>query len=251
MTNLEDDLIVRQMVATAVSERRDVRPDWSGVLRRAGVRQLPVTRRRIGIWRRSPRWAVSVAVGVLCALAASTLAVGAQQGWWFGQSNGPPTPAGSVATVAEGTWNGVPWALAAYQSSDGQTCYSMTPRPSENPRGVGAAVSCNTFGAGPDSSQADMGALATGATADFPAYIVGPVSSTAVSVRIELADGRSVSTDTIAAPNVTPGVGFFVARLPCGVGLARAVGEDANGHTVATMDLRAFLLERGVDTACS
>ena len=215
----QDDRFIRAAVATYVPERRDVAPDWAGVLNRANL-ATPRSRR-----------AVLAAVAAVVALVAATLALGADQGWWFGRSGSAPGPVGDIVVVTQGAWNGETWVLTAYRSEAGETCFALTPQSSENSAGRGAAMSCAQVGS--SSAALPLTALVGGEQLDFPAYIVGPVVSNASQVRVVLSTGRVLEISTIPSPSALHlPVRFYAAALPCGVTPDEVVAIDRQGHVL-------------------
>jgi hypothetical protein len=174
---------------------------------------------------------VLAAVVAVVALLAATLALGADQGWWFGRSGSAPGPAGDIVVVTQGAWNGKTWALSAYRSEAGETCFALTPQSSENSAGRGAAMSCAEVG--PSSTSLPLTALVGSEQVDFPAYIVGPVVSDASRVRIVLSTGRALMVSTIPSPGALDlPVRFYAAALPCGIKPVEVVAIDRQGHVL-------------------
>lgn len=170
------------------------RPDWPGVLARAGVVRRPrlLTRRRVIV-------AIAVAAAVIIPLAA----VAAANDWWFFRTPGSPTPTSAPVVVKTGVWGGHPWQLVAYPSETDGLCVSMVPG-AGNGSSYGAALGCGPIEGVARTTQTKPGApdtaisyLSGGPTAVLPAYIVGPVIEDATTVAIRWSDGTTVRTPTL------------------------------------------------------
>jgi hypothetical protein len=212
--------------------------DWPDVLERAGVASSArlVTKRRL-----------IVVLVVLAAVLVPLAALGAANDWWFLKFGGGPTPTTAPVVVKEGEWDGHPWQLIAYPSTTDGLCISVTPKGASS---VGAAMSCGPF-AGvartPETkASADMSItyLSGGATAQLPAYIVGPVVDKAATVEIRFRDGEVLRVPTFAGTGALGRVRFYATQLPSGGAAAPGTsirllewiaGLDANGDVVACL----------------
>jgi hypothetical protein len=214
--------------------------DWSDVLERAGVRHSAglVTKRR-----------VLLALVVLAAVLVPLAAIGAENDWWFLRFGGTPAPTSAPVIVKEGEWGGHPWQLIAYPSTTDGLCVSITPKDARVD-GTGGAMGCGPF-AGisrtPETkSSPDMTItfLSGGASADLPAYIVGPVIAKATTVEIRFGNGEVLRVPTFAGPESLGHVRFYAMQLPAGVkdtpgtfltSLKSVAGLDADGEVVACL----------------
>ncbi len=241
----EHDNLIREALQALVPTGSDVQPDWEGVLRRAEVGDLQplparpptslhVAERRTAKRarpRRKPHRSLVVAIALLLALTVAVFAIAASQGWWFFQTNSVPTPAGSVAIVDQGEWDGHPWQLVAYQAASGETCYSLTPTQVGS---TAATFSCTDVGSGTPG----IGVLSLGQQPSFPPYIVGPVDRDATLVRLSTDDGRTIDTPAIEAPASSGlDVRFYATDLPCGTNVTRVEGLNAAGERTAELEL--------------
>jgi len=208
-------------------------PDWENVLVRAGT--VTVSRARFG--RR-----VVVALVVLAAALIPIAALAATQGWWFLRF-GAPQPTHAPVVVKTGAWSGRAWRLIAYPSSTDGLCFTITTATSSvtNPVGamgcapvVGVARTASTKG----SPDMPITYLSSSARPELPPYIAGPVIETAAIVAIRLADGRTLTTPTFAAPAPLDHVRFYATRFPSNVADQVPVwlaGLDSAGTVVACL----------------
>jgi hypothetical protein len=189
---------------------------------------------RVNLHAKFTRRGLIIAFAVVATLIGSTLALGAESGWWFLNSNGntslpTPAPVGDVVTVTTGTWDNQKWALTAYRTESNKVCFAVTPGSLENSSGQNAVMSCGAIG------ELGITALYSPRQGIFPAYLAGPVVSSANRVHIKLDSGDSVDTDTIAAPSLP--YRFFVATLPCNAAPVEATGFDDQGSVVARIEI--------------
>jgi hypothetical protein len=221
------------------------RPDWQGVLARAGIEQ----RRRL-ITRRRAIVAVAVAAAVIVPLAA----VAAANDWWFFRTPGSPTPTSAPVVVKTGVWDGHPWQLIAYPTETDGLCVSVVPGTGKD-SSYGAAMVCGPIEGVPRTTKTKPGApdmkityLAGSATTVLPAYIVGPVVEQATTVAIRLSDGTTMRTPTFAGPPPLGHVRFYAIGLPSSGAPPRTAtppfgampvkwiaGLDDNGRVVACL----------------
>lgn len=170
-------------------------------------------------WLSARRLAITAAIVV--AIAVPLVAVAASQDWWFLRFGGAPVPVTDVTIVKTGSWQGKAWQLAAYRSQTAGICFSITPSPTANPAGEGAAMGCariegvpRTGQSKPYTSHAIM-FLSGAGPSGFPAYIVGAVIDTADEVAIELLDGTTLRTRTFDAPKeLGSAIRFYATELP-------------------------------------
>lgn len=182
-------------------------PDWADVLARANTRR---GRRVVG------RRAV-LALALLVAVLAPLAAVAADRHWWI-LDFGAPEAASEPVVVKTGSWDGRSWQLVAYPSTTDGVCIAMISGAAEP--GEGAGLGCAPIHGVPrtrDSKDADeltVTYLASGGTKDVPAYIAGPVVSSATRVEIMFGDGETLRAPT--SPGVAPldTIRFYAARLP-------------------------------------
>jgi hypothetical protein len=186
------------------------RPDWEGVLARAGIAQ-----RRPLLGRRPAAVAAAIAAAVILPLAA----VAAAHDWWFFRTPGAPTPISEPLVVKAGVWEGHPWQLVAYPSGTDGLCISMVPGTSSG-SSSGAAMNCAPIEGVTRTTETKSGApdmtityLSGSPTAALPAYIVGPVIEDATTVAIRLSDGTTIRTPTFAGPSPFDHVRFYVVQL--------------------------------------
>ena len=226
---VQDDSFISEILASYVPERREIALDWANVLRRAGLRQ----QRRSKLPRRGM---VVVLAAILAAMIASALALSAEHDWWFLSEDGMgPTPSKEgVVTVAAGEWKGHSWTLVAYHSKDAgpggkqDLCFALD-----------SALACGPI---PGSSSKrpqritfmeSGGPVGPGLPPD-PLNATGPVSDEVTHVRIELASGETIETNTIPAPaKLGLPVRFFATPLPRCAELKRVVALDDQNNIVA------------------
>lgn len=221
------------------------RPDWQGVLARAGA----APSRRL-LTRRHMIVAVAVAAAVIIPLAA----LAAANDWWFFRTPGSPTPTSAPVVVKTGVWDGHPWQLVAYPSETDGLCVSMIPGTGNN-SSYGAAMGCATLKGVPRTAQTKPAAqdmtityLSGSPTSALPAYIVGPVVEDATTVAIRLSDGTTIRTPTFAGPSPLEHVRFYAVQLAGGhlrsptttppfhaAPLQWIAGLDQSGHVVACL----------------
>lgn len=223
---------------------------WSDVLRRAGE---PAPRRRIPQQHRSwriPRGRLLLAVVALAVVAVPLVAVAASNDWWFLKHGNPLSePATAPIVVREGEWNGKGWDLVAYPSAQGGLCWGITPAATLE-TGRGGAIGCGSIVGFADGRNPAMSItfLSADAGPELPAYVAGPVISTAARVVIRFAN-TTVTTDTFPAPKELGNVRFYAVLAPT-VTAARPLpnrhgfsspivwlaGYDANGKIVACLN---------------
>jgi hypothetical protein len=237
MTHLES--VLEQLVDEATW-----RPDWDGVLMRAGVKP----RRRM-LTRRRAIAAVAVAAAVIVPLAA----VGAVNDWWFFTTPGSPAPTSAPVVVKTGVWGGHPWQLVVYPSEADGLCVSVVPG-TGNASSYGAAMSCGPIEGVARTAQTKPGApdmkityLSGSATSVLPAYIVGPVVEQATTVAVRLSDGTTIRTPTFAGPSPLEHVRFYAIELPGGTG---ASGTTTPPFRTMPMEWVAGLDDNGRIVAC-
>ena len=209
-------------------------PDWPGVLARAGVVRRPrlLTRGRVIV-------VLAVAAAVIIPLAA----VAAANDWWFFRTPGSPTPTSAPVVVKTGVWGAHPWQLVAYPSETDGLCVSMVLGTGSG-SSYGAAMGCAPIEGVARTTQTKPGApdmtityLSGSATAELPAYIVGPVIEDATTVAIRWSDGTTIRTPTFAAPSPLEHVRFYAAANPPYdiSSMEWIAGLDHSGHVVACL----------------
>lgn len=225
----QDDPFISEILAGHVPERREIAPDWSNVLRRAGLREqwrLKLSRRRLLI----------ALAAILVAVLVSALAVSAENDWWF--LRGPfkgPTPTGAVVVVATGTWEGHDWTLAAYRTHfnpEEDVCLALTPGESSDQQGSAPMFSCAPI---PAHSEGFSFGFKTGPKrSGFPPYVLAAVPGEATNVRIELTDGETIEAKTFPAPaELGLPIRVLATPLPGCPNLERIVALDDQNKIVA------------------
>jgi hypothetical protein len=220
-------------------------PEWNDVLARAGVTRSA---------RRSVKRPLLIAVVVLVAVLVPLAAIGAGNHWWFLKFGGP-TPAKAPVVVKEGVWGNRRWQLIAYPSTTDGLCMAMAPSSAAIPgRGAMACVPFAGVARTPSTKPSpDMTItfLMSGAAAGLPAYIAGPVISTASNVELRFSNGTILRASTFAGAGALSRVRFYATRLPTDVvkllrpptrtgkqhmyPLNWAAGLDAHGNVVACL----------------
>jgi hypothetical protein len=181
--------------------------DWDDVLRRA---------------RRHTVRRLIVVAAALAAVLVPLAAFASANDWWFLQDTGAPRPIHPPLVIKEGTWDGHPWQLVAYRSTD-SLCMAFARAGSS----AGAAMSC-----APTSMSITY---LTGGASDFlPAYITGPVVPTATEVEIKLPGGRIQRLPTFGASAPLDHFHFYVGRSS-GEAPEWLAGLDAQGDVVACL----------------
>jgi hypothetical protein len=140
-----------------------------------------------------------------------------------------PALAGAAveATVKTGRWHGVKWEFRAGAWRDGSYCVAMLIRDRENGRACG-----NVRG------QGGIGYIAA-VSRPLPDYVIGPVVTTARSVRIEFFDRAPLRLSTIRAPRTLQGgMRFFMAIASCPSTPRSFVARDGRGRVVARFVVR-------------
>jgi hypothetical protein len=237
------DTFVADILNALVPERPEIKGDWDSVLVRAGVAASArrESARRLGLGRQLrtrffTRRRIIVIAAAALALTASTLALGATEGWWFTTLG--PTPAGQPVIVTQGSWNGQAWTLSAYRSEDDQLCYGLAPgSPESNPSGEGGAKSCI-----PTSELTGGGLSITGLVAGeqgtFPPFVTGPVANSAVKVQVEFPNQAPIQVQTLPTPAVLDlPIRFYAIPLPCGESPTKVVGLGEGDAVVAQLNL--------------
>ena len=255
---IHDDPLAGEILQGYVRERRDVEPDWSDVLRRTELTDSLSQVRRSGRRRRtdalsrikpgrraSRRRGLLIAVAVIAATAGSSLAISAENNWWF-LSAGAPNATSDVIVATTGAWGGHDWTLTAYRAQDEVVCLALTPQSSTS-TGRDAANGCADVGQPASTRRVPITFLYSPVQADFPAYIDGAVIEKATRVRIELADGSTIETETIAAPTALDlPIRFYAAELPSGVKPVHVIGVDNQNTPVARVDFPVLSLPKSI-----
>lgn len=214
-------------------------PDWQDVVQRAGGAPRPGSS-HIARARSGKRWLIGVALAVAVLSPIVVLAAG-NDDWWLVESHGPAPNLPPPLVVRTGSWDGYGWALVAYRNEEGNLCFSMNPTSS----GFGAAPACGGFvseSGGDDHTQREIMYL-SGASPEFPAYVVGPVVAAADEVVIYFAGGE-LRTPTFEAPASLGAIRFFAVRVPetldpAGSVVEKLIALDSDGRTVACLAVPA------------
>ena len=112
--------------------------------------------------------------------------------------------------------------MIAYPSNTHGLCVSLTPAGS-NEDGSGGAMSCGPFVGVPRtvetrlSSEMLITLLTSGASPEFPAYIVGPVIDRASTVEIHYKTGEVLRLPTFSGAASLGHVRFYAAQLPASI----------------------------------
>jgi hypothetical protein len=148
-----------------------------------------------------------------------------------------PTPSKEgVLIVATGEWDGHSWTLGAYRSKDAtlnggraEICWAL-----DNALGC-APIRESQPGLPPEISWGQS--LGTGPTG-LPPHVDGMVSKEVTHVRIELAGGQVINTETYPAPaNLGLSVGFFAAPIPRCPEVERVVALDDQDNVVSQSEV--------------
>jgi hypothetical protein len=127
------------------------------------------------------------------------------------------------ATVATGKWGGANWRLKASASRDGSYCVAMTVSSRE------VARSCGTI-------RKQRISYMEGTDPKIPAFVVGPVISSARSVEVSFYDHSPIRVRTLVPPrSVDKGTRFFATVLPCPASPRRFVARNQFGIFVARL----------------
>ncbi len=203
-------------------------------------------RSRIGMGRRASRRGLLIAIAVTAAMIVigSSLAISAGKNWYFIGGGGPN--ASDVVVVTTGTWDGHDWNLAAYRNQDGEVCFAVTRGSSPTEFGPQGSAGCSRFTSGgavgklvfPTLKNEITGLWMTGQfnpdAVGLGAYFAGAVIDKATSVRIKLANGSTIETETIAAPTALDlPIRFFVTALPSDVEVLQVTATDDQDAPVA------------------
>ena len=268
---MTDDTIIANAIATHTPERRGVKGDWDDVVERVdqlsrsdyghAPRTPAIQSSRTSAWHHivgNRRRRLALAAAVVVGAATSTIAVASRDGWWFLRSGGPPQPTSEVAIVSEGRWFDRTWTLIAYRTAADELCYGVMPTTVGDraaQRGALACVRISRLSARDDSARTNgqgIAALAVGEEPDFPAHVVGVVTSEAKNVELRLGGGKSIKLK-VSTPLDRLGlwVGTYAAALPCGLSADEAVALDTEGRAIARVRLPALPPARGgVSTRC-
>lgn len=210
------------------------KPDWQGVLARAGE-----PTRQSGRPHRLTKKRVLIALAVLAAVLVPIAAVAADSNWWFLRSGGTPPPLSAPVVVKEGEWDGQPWKLVAYPSTTKGLCFSLTPEPLD---GYGAVMACAPIEGAPRTDEATGAELGityvTGLNDDFPPFVAGPVTGNAATVEVHFQTGETLRLPTFSAPESIGDVRFYASQLPPSLTsptIAKLVGLDKDGTIVACL----------------
>jgi hypothetical protein len=223
---------------------------WPDVLRRAG--EGPAAKRE-RLRLRTPRGRLLLAALLaLVVVAVPLVAVAASNDWWFlKHANEASKPEKAPVVVKEGDWNGKAWDLVAYPNPRSGLCWGITPRATRD-TGTGGALGCAAvvgFGGTGRNPAMPITFLSGSASPELPAYVAGPVISTAVKVVIRFATAR-IETGTFAAPKELGELRFYAVQVPNDVNPARPpkpgngftspilwlAGYDTNGRIVACLN---------------
>jgi hypothetical protein len=197
-------------------------------------------RLRIGIKRRSLRRGLVVAIAVIIAALASTLALSAEYDWWF-FFDGQPAATSPVVVAAQGTWDGHDWTLTAYQIKNGASvCYALTA--GTDPAGRGIAMGCGptaypAVSPGTSSVRSTSYVISQN-TPNFPSSIFGLVNDQVTRVRVMIAGADSVEIHTFSAPSALgKRLHLFALALPCGKVPTEVIGFDSQNIITARSEI--------------
>lgn len=225
------------------------RADWATVLLDAGVptRQSPR-------WWRAPgpqsRLAIAVAILLVCSII--PLAAVAISKGLFAAGPLAPQPVGAPLQVGSGDWsNGVRWRLTAYQSEMHGLCIALTPSardPASTAETLPHAVATrcdlrvkemgDPAASTPHLFTSFASSVTVGRRPNHPDFVVGAAAEEVTTMRFVLEDGRTVESNTFAAPaNLALPIRFFVTEIPSGDAVRTLVALDLEGHALEQMSI--------------
>jgi hypothetical protein len=233
-------------------------PSWDDVLTRAAGpdRESPAS------GPRSRRRVLVAALALLAIAVIPLVAVAASNGWWFLKYGSPQSrPANSPLVVKEGSFSGKKWELIAYPAADG-LCWSLT-FSAQSDTGRGSALACATLVGFPSrqpNPEMSITYLASAGDNTYPAWVAGPVVSTAQTVKIRLGT-RTIATTTFRAHGALRGIRFYAIQTPSRRAGRRpsqrpnspvtwVAGYDRNGKMVACLKPRTARAGMSPFTAC-
>jgi hypothetical protein len=222
---------------------------WDDVLARATFTptrngsRTPLSRRRVAV----------LAVAVVAIALIPLIAVAATNGWWFLRHPSPEmTPSKTPVVVKNGEFGGRQWELVAYPAPDG-LCWSLT-FTADAEKGSGAGLSCGPvvgFPSQHSNSEMTVTYLATSGDKSSPAWVIGPVSPAATTVKIRIGT-TTITTEAFKAPASLGNLGFYATQIPSSVVLpfrpapgkqpqpfvTWVAGYDSHGNVVACLNTR-------------
>jgi hypothetical protein len=214
--------------------------DWNRVTRDARLEHAARLDRR---WRKPAHLRRTLAVALAAtAVFAALPAFAVVRGWWF-FDHGQLTPAGAVMTVTSGGTDESRWDLVAFVSEEHGLCVGITDSTTRGRGGLGCGMPVR--GAPQASAEASeqhwvgYGQTSVSETSSA-ALVFGPVASEVREVTVEVADGTSYSTATIAAPaDLNLPLRFYVAEIPRSERGRALVASDADGRTLERLEIPA------------
>jgi hypothetical protein len=259
-----DDSSIRKALYAFIPERRELEPDWEGVLGREQLIRRKSPRREKK--HKPSRRVLIVAFVALLTLAGAAIALseklelhswagskpiyGPQEVGGCNSAYRPSGPAGDVAVIAHGSWSHHDWVMVAYlDMTDGSACTAiqfrksldlqalLTPKPGWSPILCTTVTVLNPKLASP--AQASGAQIVTqdmvipGANSKAKpqlAYVIGAVVDEIKTVRIEFNNGRTIEVKTLAVPaSLGLPMRFFSSQLPSGAVITGIEGLGKNG----------------------
>jgi hypothetical protein len=216
-------------------------PAWDDVLRRA---ERPAESALGGRGRWTRRHAFVLALATTAAVIFIPLvAVAASNNWWFLKHPiKQSTPVKAPLVVKEGAFGRKRWELVAYPAESG-LCWSLTFAATEASGGGSGAACAPVVGFPSQYPNAQM-TITYLASEGSPGWIVGPVVSTASTVRIRFAS-QTITTPTFPAPSSLGRIRFYAIEVPRLAvphllrprpPLRWLAGYDSQGRIVACLD---------------
>jgi hypothetical protein len=249
-----DDKFARDVLSRFVPPRRRIAPDWDNVVQRSNFvdvadrlrrptgripRRQPADLRRVSLRR-----GFAVGFAVIAAMVCATLAISAENNWWFFY-DGSPAATSDVLVVAAGTWDSHDWTLTAYQTKEFGVCFALTP--GTGPAGRGGSMTCapRSFPS-PGSTPVEERMMTSGVSgggAELPTNVFGVTSDQVSRVQIAFTDGDRVDIPTIDPPAAlgAPKLHFFATPLHGGVTVTQVMGIDSQGNVIARNDFTSLL----------
>jgi hypothetical protein len=205
---------------------RNERGNWQHVLHEAQVvASEPPTK-----VTRGHRWAVLLASTVIVGALAIVPALAVGNGWWF-IGEGKPRPVTEVMVITTGEASGRTWYLVAFLSDEKGVCVGVSGAPEERAGTLacGAAIR-GVPGPTSDNEPEHWVGFASGGLPEGDSFAFGPAASDVARVEIELANGATVTAETVAAPVVSDIPGrFYVLKLPPRAIVLSVDARDASG----------------------
>lgn len=239
------DAVVKEAFDRIAPTFRDEAGDWQRVLRDAvdaPPRGRPLARRRLR--SRRSRWAVALvaAVALIGLVALPALGVGRDLFALRSLIPGEPKPTSERVLVTSGVSSGVPWTLTAYASDHGICVDVNTPKGSSGSCGSGVrGAPAPTAHGGGRAGRGWIGPSSVGWTNEIPSslFASGVVAVGVARVELVLADGTTVATEPIAAPEkLDVPLGFYVLEFPRDAVVRAVLAKDASGTVLQSRQVR-------------